>query len=111
MEFHESWLSHRNLRDIRIGLSQTISLFLCFKLVNSIDFIQFCIKYWWHEHTIGFWKQGCETLGGFIINHTENIPEQDELLSIENFQIKILKVSSSKIDAVSFKIDTQQISI
>ena len=51
-----------------------------------------------------------ETLGGFIINHTEKIPEQDELLEIENFQIQILKVSSSKIDSVSFKIDVQQIS-
>jgi len=45
-----------------------------------------------------------ETLGGFIIEHTENIPEQGELLLIENFQFKILKVSSSKIESVYFKI-------
>ena len=44
-----------------------------------------------------------ETLGGYIINHTENIPEQGELLLIDNFQIKILNVSSSKIVTVHFK--------
>ncbi|MGB0879227.1 MAG: hemolysin family protein [Polaribacter sp.] len=50
-----------------------------------------------------------ETLGGFIIHHTEKIPKQDELLEIENFQIQILKVSSSKIDSVSIKTNTEQI--
>ncbi|SEC80590.1 Hemolysin, contains CBS domains [Tenacibaculum sp. MAR_2009_124] len=45
-----------------------------------------------------------ETLGGFIINHTENIPEKDEVLIIDNFQIKILKVSASKIDTISFEV-------
>lgn len=45
-----------------------------------------------------------ETLGGFIIDHTENIPEQDEELEILNFQIKILKVSSSKIDDIYLKV-------
>ena len=48
-----------------------------------------------------------ETLGGFIINHTEKIPEQDELLEIENFEIQILKVSSSKIDSVSIKTNIE----
>ncbi len=45
-----------------------------------------------------------ETLGGFIIDHTENIPEQDEELEILNFEIKILKVSSSKIDDIYLKV-------
>lgn len=45
-----------------------------------------------------------ETLGGFIINHLENIPEKDELITIDSFQIKILNVSSSKIELVHFKI-------
>ncbi|MGG8495425.1 hemolysin family protein [Tenacibaculum sp. TC6] len=45
-----------------------------------------------------------ETLGGFIINHTENIPQQDEILQIDKFQIKILKVSAAKIDTIHFKV-------
>ena len=48
-------------------------------------------------------EEAYETLGGFIINSTENIPEQDEELTINNFFIKILKVSSSKIDTIYFK--------
>ncbi|CAM1371931.1 hemolysin family protein [Tenacibaculum xiamenense] len=49
-----------------------------------------------------------ETLGGFIINHTENIPEKDEVLIIGHFQIKILKVSASKIDTISFEVLTEE---
>ncbi len=49
-----------------------------------------------------------ETLGGFIINHTENIPEKDEVLTIGNFQIKILKVSASKIDTISFEVISEE---
>ena len=49
-------------------------------------------------------EEAYETLGGFIINHTENIPEQDEELEILNYQIKILKVSSAKIDDIHLKV-------
>jgi CBS domain containing-hemolysin-like protein len=49
-------------------------------------------------------EEAYETLGGFIINHTENIPEQDEELEILNYQIKILKVSSAKIDDIYLKV-------
>lgn len=45
-----------------------------------------------------------ETLGGFVIYHTENIPELNEEIHIENFIIKILKVSASKIEEISFKV-------
>lgn len=49
-------------------------------------------------------EEAYETLGGFIINHTENIPSQNEIIEIFNFKIKILKVSSSKIVEVNFKV-------
>ena len=49
-------------------------------------------------------EEAYETLGGFIINHTEDIPNLNEEIHIENFTIKILKVSSSKIDEISFHI-------
>ena len=49
-----------------------------------------------------------ETIGGYIINQTENIPEEDEVLKVDNFYIKILKSSSTKIDQIYFKvIDTE----
>ena len=49
-------------------------------------------------------EEAYETLGGFIIDQTENIPEQDEELEILNYKIKILKVSSSKIDDIYLKL-------
>ncbi|MDT0643674.1 hemolysin family protein [Zunongwangia sp. F363] len=45
-----------------------------------------------------------ETLGGFIVHHTEEIPQQGEVLQIENFEFRILEVSNTKIELVEVKI-------
>lgn len=45
-----------------------------------------------------------ETLGGYIISHTESIPEKDQVLEIDHFRIKILQVASSKIEEVHVKL-------
>lgn len=49
-----------------------------------------------------------ETLGGFIVNETGKIPEQDSKIIIEHFQFTILEVSNTKIDLVSLKILEKQ---
>jgi CBS domain containing-hemolysin-like protein len=49
-------------------------------------------------------EEAYETLGGFIIDYTESIPKQNEVLQIDKFQIKILKVSATKIDELYFKV-------
>jgi len=49
-------------------------------------------------------QEAYETLGGFIIYHTEDIPKQDDILKIENFYVKIIKASSTKIDDIYFKV-------
>ena len=50
-------------------------------------------------------SEAYETLGGFIIEHTENIPDENEIIEIENFEIKIQKMSGAKIDEISLKIN------
>ncbi|WP_373059668.1 hemolysin family protein [Zunongwangia sp. H14] len=45
-----------------------------------------------------------ETLGGFIVHHTEEIPQQGEVLQIEKFEFRILEVSNTKIELVEVKI-------
>ena len=45
-----------------------------------------------------------ETLGGFITNHTEEIPQQLEEVKIENFIIRILEVSNTKIELVELEV-------
>lgn len=49
-------------------------------------------------------NENYETLGGLIVNVTEGIPEQNEIVSFENFIITILEVSKTKIDLVSLQI-------
>ncbi|MDN3641228.1 hemolysin family protein [Lutimonas halocynthiae] len=45
-----------------------------------------------------------ETLGGLIVNHTENIPSTGEIIQIDNYQFTILKESASKIEEVYLKV-------
>ncbi|WP_299065634.1 hemolysin family protein [uncultured Polaribacter sp.] len=53
-------------------------------------------------------SEAYETLGGFIIEHTESIPEENEVVDIEGFEIRILNISGAKIDDVCLKIiDTE----
>ena len=49
-------------------------------------------------------EEAYETLGGFIIDYTENIPEKGEVLEILGYEITILGVSSSKIEEIRLKI-------
>lgn len=48
-----------------------------------------------------------ETLSGFIVNHTEEIPQQGEVITIEEFEIKILETSNTKIELVELKINPE----
>ena len=45
-----------------------------------------------------------ETLGGFIVNHTEEIPQQGELVTVGDFEFDIKEVSNTKIELVELKI-------
>jgi CBS domain containing-hemolysin-like protein len=48
-------------------------------------------------------SENYETLGGFIVNFTEGIPEQNETVEIEGYIFKILEVSNTKIELVEAK--------
>ncbi|MDO5979802.1 hemolysin family protein [Flavivirga spongiicola] len=48
-------------------------------------------------------SENYETLGGLIVNHTEEIPAQNDIVKIEAFQFTILEVSNTKIDMVELK--------
>jgi CBS domain containing-hemolysin-like protein len=45
-----------------------------------------------------------ETLGGLIVDETEQIPKVNDQVQIENFMFTILEVTSTKIDLVTLKI-------
>lgn len=41
-----------------------------------------------------------ETLGGYIVHHTENIPDKNQVVTIGDFQFEIQKVTASKIELI-----------
>ncbi len=49
-------------------------------------------------------SENYETLGGLIVNHTEEIPAQNDIVQIDTFQFTILEVSNTKIDMVELKV-------
>lgn len=49
-------------------------------------------------------SENYETLGGLIVNATEEIPQENEDVLIDNFKFTITEVSSTKIDEVLLKI-------
>jgi len=49
-------------------------------------------------------NENYETLGGLIVNSTEEIPEKNEKVKIDKFLFTILEVSNTKIDVVSLHI-------
>ncbi len=48
-------------------------------------------------------SENYETLGGLIVNFTEEIPDQGETVEIEDYIFTILEVSSTKIELVEVK--------
>lgn len=49
-------------------------------------------------------SENYETLGGFIVNHTEEIPEKNQEIKIDQYHFTIKEVSNTKIELVELKI-------
>ena len=49
-----------------------------------------------------------ETLGGYIVNHTEEIPPKDSIVEIDKFEFHIRDVSNTKIELVEVRLKPQE---
>ena len=49
-------------------------------------------------------SESYETLGGYIMNHAEEIPEVDALFEIDHFKIEILEASNKKIELIKMSV-------
>ncbi len=45
-----------------------------------------------------------ETLGGYVVNHTESIPDLNEIIIVDNLEFKIAKASKTKIEEIYLTI-------
>ena len=57
------------------------------------------------EHHLDLPEGDYDTLSGFIIDHHETIPEQNEIIEIGKYSFKILDVSDTKIETVKLIIN------
>jgi len=53
-------------------------------------------------------SENYETLGGMIVNFTEEIPERGEIVEMDNYIFTIIEVSSTKIEVVEVKKKTEE---
>ena len=61
----------------------------------------------WLNTTYGFSfpeEEFYETLGGLIVHLTEEIPQQDDVFSLDQYEFKILEVSSTKIERIHLRV-------
>ena len=67
----------------------------------EVDYLNETYKLQLPEH------ENYETLGGLIVHHTQEIPEQNQQISIDCFLFKIQEVSNTKIELIALKIEPQ----
>jgi magnesium and cobalt exporter, CNNM family len=71
----------------------------CYHFSARLEIDHLNDQYGWHLPTGDF-----ETLGGLILSITENIPQEDEQISIGHYQIRILSIEDNKIKTVEFRL-------
>lgn len=49
-------------------------------------------------------SENYETLGGLVVSHTEEIPEQGGQVKIGNFKLKVVEVSNTKIELIEVEV-------
>lgn len=66
------------------------------------------ISYLNEEYTLDIPEGDYNTLSGYIVTQNENIPEQNEVVLLDRFEIKILKASNKIIQLVRLKVLTEE---
>jgi CBS domain containing-hemolysin-like protein len=48
------------------------------------------------------------TLAGYIVTMNEDIPDQNDVIQLGQYEVKILKASNKRIDLVRMKVNPQE---
>ena len=52
-------------------------------------------------------NENYETLGGLIVHFTEEIPQEDQSIKLEHYTLKVIQVTSTKIERVELRINQE----
>ena len=80
---------------------QLVECSFLFSARLEVDYINETYKLQLPEH------ENYETLGGLIVHFTQEIPEQNQQIKIENFQFTTQEVSNTKIELIALKIEVE----
>jgi CBS domain containing-hemolysin-like protein len=67
----------------------------------EVDYLNETYKLQLPEH------ENYETLGGLVVHHTQEIPNQNQTIAIGTFEFTIKEVSNTKIELISLKVNTE----
>jgi CBS domain containing-hemolysin-like protein len=62
------------------------------------------ISYLNEEYNLNIPEGEYHTLSGYIVTNNEDIPDQNEVIEIDHFEVKILKASNKRIELVRVKV-------
>ena len=66
------------------------------------------ISYLNEEYNLGIPEGEYHTLSGYIVTNNEDIPDQNEVIEIDHFEVKILKASNKRIELVRVKVKNME---
>ena len=52
-------------------------------------------------------NENYETLGGLIVHFTEEIPQEDQSIKLDHYTLKVIQVTSTKIERVELRINQE----
>ncbi len=81
------------------------------KKISDTEFIfaaRLEVDYLNEEYNLDIPEGEYETLSGFIVMNNEDIPDQGETITIDRFEIKILKASDKRIELVNVKVKEEK---
>ncbi len=77
------------------------------KVVSDTEYIfsaRLEVAYLNEEYNLDIPEGDYSTLSGYIVTNNEDIPNQNEIISLDRFEIKILKASNKRIELVLLKL-------
>ena len=81
------------------------------KKINDTEFVfsaRLEITYLNEEYSLNIPEGDYHTLAGYIVTKNEDIPDQNDVIELGQYEVKILKASNKRIDLVRIKLLPQE---